>query len=62
MLFHALFLPISRNGLHGGLVNFGCTKDSSFPVPKFPDVSIFSFHVVMGNIFPFFFQELLHFS
>lgn len=54
--FSCLLFPVSRSSLHGGLFNFGCiisTKGCSLPMPNLREVSIFPFHVVMGN--PFFF-------
>lgn len=55
-LFHAFFSPVSRSSLHGGLFDFGCimsTKGCSLPVPNLCEVSIFPFHVMMGNSFFF---------
>ena len=54
--FSCFIFLISRSSLHGGLFNFGCiisTKGCSLPMPNLREVSIFPFHVVMGN--PFFF-------
>lgn len=55
-LFHAFFSPASRSSLHGGLFDFGCimsTKGCSLPMPNLCEVSIFPFHVMMGNSFFF---------
>lgn len=41
MLFQAFFLPVSKNGLHGGLFNVGCimnTEHCSLPRPNSSEV------------------------